>query len=229
MKKGFTLAEVLITLGIIGIVAALTMPSLVTKYKEKETVVKLKKVYSILDNAMKMAINEQGVIADQWGLVYGEPQTFVDIISPYLKITKNCRISAGCFASGTYHSLTGQNAYFGDTATNFSKFILSNGTSVAVWMQPTSTFLGTLVIDLNGKKSPNTNGKDVFWFQILKDRIIPTGIEDDDTYTFDSCNLTKTGFGTGRGCTGWVIYNENMDYLHCNDLSWSGKTKCKNL
>ena len=45
-KNAFTLAEVLITLGIIGVVAAMTMPSLIASHKEKETVSKLKKVYS---------------------------------------------------------------------------------------------------------------------------------------------------------------------------------------
>ena len=48
-KSGFTLAEVLITLGVIGVVAAMTMPSLVAHYKEKQTVVALKKFYSILE------------------------------------------------------------------------------------------------------------------------------------------------------------------------------------
>lgn len=51
IKYGFTLAEVLITLGIIGVVAAMTMPSLIASHKEKETVSKLKKVYSTLSNA----------------------------------------------------------------------------------------------------------------------------------------------------------------------------------
>lgn len=41
---GFTLAEVLITLGIIGIAASMTMPSLIQNHKEKETVAKLKKL-----------------------------------------------------------------------------------------------------------------------------------------------------------------------------------------
>ena len=41
MKKGFTLAEVLITLGIIGVVAALTLPSLITNYRKKQTVAQL--------------------------------------------------------------------------------------------------------------------------------------------------------------------------------------------
>ena len=53
-KPAFTLAEVLVTLGIIGVVAAITMPSLVTHYKEKQTVVALKKFYSILEQAIRL-------------------------------------------------------------------------------------------------------------------------------------------------------------------------------
>ena len=45
--KGFTLAEVLITLGIIGVVSALTMPALVANYKKQEAVSKLKKSYTM--------------------------------------------------------------------------------------------------------------------------------------------------------------------------------------
>ena len=45
MKKAFTLAEVLITLGIIGIVAAMTLPTLIGKYQKKQTVTQLKKAY----------------------------------------------------------------------------------------------------------------------------------------------------------------------------------------
>ena len=45
-KKGFTLAEVLITFGIIGVVAAITMPMLITHYQKQATVNQLKKAYS---------------------------------------------------------------------------------------------------------------------------------------------------------------------------------------
>lgn len=57
-QKGFTLAEVLITLGIIGVVAAMTMPSIVGRYKEKQHTIQLQKVYSILSQAFKMAVLE---------------------------------------------------------------------------------------------------------------------------------------------------------------------------
>ncbi|MBP3491449.1 type II secretion system protein, partial [bacterium] len=55
---GFTLAETLITLGIIGIVAALTIPQLVSNYKKHVTVNKLKYVYSLLKNAEQTAIKQ---------------------------------------------------------------------------------------------------------------------------------------------------------------------------
>ncbi|MDR1168694.1 MAG: prepilin-type N-terminal cleavage/methylation domain-containing protein, partial [Heliobacteriaceae bacterium] len=59
-RFAFTLAEVLITLGIIGIIAALTMPALISDYKEKATVAKLKKVYSIFSQVMLQAQAEHG-------------------------------------------------------------------------------------------------------------------------------------------------------------------------
>ena len=52
--NGFTLAEVLITLGILGVVAAMTLPALVSKYKDKVLVSQAKKLYSETLNGIKM-------------------------------------------------------------------------------------------------------------------------------------------------------------------------------
>ena len=51
MKKGFTLAEVLITLGIIGVVAAMTMPTLINNINNKQNIAALKKAYSLISQA----------------------------------------------------------------------------------------------------------------------------------------------------------------------------------
>ncbi len=56
--KAFTMAEVLITLGIIGIVAAMTMPVLIGKYQKHVTVTRLQKVYSVLSQAVNFAIKD---------------------------------------------------------------------------------------------------------------------------------------------------------------------------
>lgn len=53
MKKAFTLAEVLITLGIIGVIAALTLPGLIQGYRKKVTETALKKAYSQLSQALE--------------------------------------------------------------------------------------------------------------------------------------------------------------------------------
>ena len=65
MKKGFTLAEVLITLGILGVVIAMTFPSLVANYKKHVAVNKLKKFYTVMSQATTMAIVENGPM-DTW-------------------------------------------------------------------------------------------------------------------------------------------------------------------
>ena len=55
-KTGFTLAEVLITLGIIGVVAALTIPSLMTAYNKHITETRLKKFYSLFTKIKKKQV-----------------------------------------------------------------------------------------------------------------------------------------------------------------------------
>ena len=59
-KNAFTLAEVLITLGIIGVVAAMTLPSLVGKYQKVSTATQLKKFYSIMQQAIKAEEAQNG-------------------------------------------------------------------------------------------------------------------------------------------------------------------------
>ena len=63
-KAAFTLAEVLITLGIIGVVAALTIPALIVNYKEKEIITKAKKNYSVAMQALQLAQAEYGTPND---------------------------------------------------------------------------------------------------------------------------------------------------------------------
>ena len=59
-NPAFTLAEVLITLGIIGVVAAITMPTLIQNHRKQETVTKLKKIYSMVNQAIKLSEVEYG-------------------------------------------------------------------------------------------------------------------------------------------------------------------------
>ena len=58
--KGFTLAEVLITLGIIGVVAAMTLPTIINNYQKQVTVNKLKKFYTVMTQAIKLEEAQNG-------------------------------------------------------------------------------------------------------------------------------------------------------------------------
>ncbi len=88
---GFTLAEVLITLGIIGVVAALTMPSLIQHHKKQEVETKLKRFYSTINQAIIQAEADKGSRAnwnytcgDHNGTQYSE-QCLTDFYNNYLK------------------------------------------------------------------------------------------------------------------------------------------------
>ena len=83
MKKAFTLAEVLITLTIIGVIAALTIPNLLQKHQEQETVTRLKKAYSTLSQTTAKAIADNGPIST-WEV---DNETFADkYLLPYLNM-----------------------------------------------------------------------------------------------------------------------------------------------
>jgi prepilin-type N-terminal cleavage/methylation domain-containing protein len=85
-KKAFTLAEVLITLGIIGVVAALTIPGLVASYQKKVTETKIKKFYSLIQQAVKMKEVEDGALTEFTGtLAAGAQVYFDDNFKPYLQ------------------------------------------------------------------------------------------------------------------------------------------------
>lgn len=66
MKKGFTLAEVLITLGIIGVIAAVTMPALIENHQKKATAVKLARFYTIMSQAVLRWQSDDGIIPDDF-------------------------------------------------------------------------------------------------------------------------------------------------------------------
>lgn len=235
--QGFTLAEVLITLGIIGVVAAMTMPTLINNYQEKVIITKLKKSYSTMQQAYLLAVNEKGPI-ETWGLansndlrdsdeeqdisLYNDKDNLLYHLKDYLKITEYCGLEKGCWYSTPMYALNGELFGYPDRG-YFSKAILADGSMIMFYVEPDNKS-GFYRIDVNGEKPPNTLGKDIFTFNIEKNKIVPWGV---DVYPFDSfCNPKNSGKDQGRGCTAWVIVNENMDYLHCDGLSWNGKQKC---
>lgn len=243
MKRnfGFTLAEVLITLGILGIVMEITIPTLMQNMAEKQTVGMLKKEYSVLSQAYTMAVQENGT-PDNWNLgATNSPSgalNMLNILQKYLKFSQNCGNGGSgqnCFPTVTYKLLNKTNYPFDFNTTNFfANARLVDGTNLAVFTDGPNALndnlneYGVIVVDINGDKGPNQWGRDLFDFYLTNNGIVARGSPAETTtfgihYSFSNDCLA----GRGYGCTAWVLYNENLDYLHCSNLDWNGPTKCQ--
>lgn len=232
IKQGFTLAEVLITLGIIGTVAALTIPTLIQKNQEAQCITGLTKFYSTISQAHKIAVQDNGTV-DTWDLA-NKPDNIINTWNSYLKITKYCGTGTGCWPDINYRKYTGKSTTITyDTNTNYFKAQLSNGVSLAIPIaanfndcndtlynptSPLSKICTTLYADINGFSGPNEFGVDFFGFYVAKDQIIPYGIQGDPNHdSFSGVGLP----------TAWVLYNGNMDYRRCaSSLGWNSKITC---
>lgn len=162
-SNGFTLAEVLITLGIIGVVAALTLPSLITQYQKSATVQGLKVAYSLLSQAVQKSISENGEI-NEWDYSLSSADFDDTYLLPYLKVIKKCE-GAECITTDDFHGYyeLNDNKY-----TNIDKsYILSNG--MILMKDAAGISLGFIVymIDINGNKRPNKMGRDIFSFYLF--------------------------------------------------------------
>ena len=234
LLTAFTLAEVLITLGIIGVVAAMTLPSLIQNYHEKQRVTQLKKAYSVMQNAFLMAQEEYGDVTD-WGLT----KTYIgkdddgnnildnsgteNVMNILMKYVEKSKIPQNSYI-GYVESIDGRQAFWPWEVSADKYFYLKDGTMVTMgWISS---------LDCNGdyqgkkiacsdfwiafpKKSKMKIGVDVFNFIFTKE-----GFKPNSTTSGAKCNAFEavgSADTNGRGCTAHALYNGNMDYLHKKD------------
>jgi len=180
-KNAFTLAEVLITLVIIGIVAALTIPTAINKYREQTLKSQFKKAYSNFYQAVRKTEAD-----DFFGyarcyyekrsgggsyLVSSECDTFLPAFIKHLSVQKSCNgqaLSKGCIP--VYQSYNTSDGCLGFSE-NFVKnsnwtYVLSDGQTISIYANYTPIFL----VDINGYKGPNAYGKDIFAFIVFKNQ-----------------------------------------------------------
>lgn len=166
-KKAFTLAEVLITLGIIGIVAAMTMPTLTAKTRKAEATARLKKFYSVMNQAITMAENDYGFCGDwEYQMMDANDPDSVDLnysvseafskkyLIPYMKITNSGEKEWYRNENG---NLKGYSITFPDGSVMNSKV----GACIDI------------SFDINGDKQPNTRGYDQFIFVLCNSKYSP--------------------------------------------------------
>ena len=217
-KYGFTLAEVLITLVIIGVVAALVISPLINTYVESSTVAKVKKGLSILGQAKKLAETQNGPIE---GWDFGEGASaetasqFWNYLKPHISVAKDCGSSQNCYKNVTMKLLNGSEWANYNTNSNYYKIVLADG-SVMWFRTGAAGDAGKCTVsnggidkacaifwyDVNADKSPNTLGRDIFVYIVSVDGVYP------------NLNNDCTKNSTGWGCSSYIVKNSNMNYLH---------------
>lgn len=243
-RCGFTLAEVLITLGIIGIVASLTIPNLIVNYQKTQYVTGLKKAYTAFNQALLQAAADKGCGTDLrcTGLfdTGTNNQTFGDEIVKYFLVSKNCGTTqTGCFSNAVKQNYDGSGTssdWDVDAGVNHYKFITADGFAYKIYNyavigsdncisnQSNNTTndlvqtCGGVYVDVNGPtKGPNYRGRDIFTFMIANGRgalLYPTGGPDDAAHGW-----WRTAAGVPQHC-----YSGEMAGLNCAariiDESW---------
>ena len=164
-KIAFTLAEVLITLGIIGVVASLTLPSVITKYQKQQTIAQLKKAYSTLDNASRLSQVENGEMRT-WDkeLYHTNIKKYVETYYlPYI----NGEMSVNWVNKKyTIYNLNGIPRYnYAGFANNYDVMLKTADGQLFIF-HSTSEGQSYLWIfaDISGTKGPNRIGRDIFVF-----------------------------------------------------------------
>lgn len=226
MKKkytAFTLAEVLITLGIIGVVAAMTLPVVIAKIEQRVNIDKLKREYSVLQQAFQKILEENDVNFKNAisGCGHSGHSCLKNLFKAKLKTIKDCDKNSGenlskCFvAQKDAKQLNGKpvgSLYFNNNAT--SGLLLQNGAALSLWFdsaacdsykefaKPRCAFV---VLDVNGPNlRPNTWGKDLFLFFIYPNQIMPADAHNTDGSAYrNDCGV---GCNYGLTCASKYIY-----------------------
>lgn len=223
--KGFTLAEVLITLGIIGVVAVLVMPVIIGRIQDEQYKAAFKKEYSTLAAAIgQLKADNGGTVVDICKASTAEYDTFRALLSPYLKIAKSSEDNA--YSTGLWPDFGNFYYYDGSPVVQvwdspFGQYarvvILNDGSSVlfsngyqdcGTDHDPTGAvyapfYFANFIIDTNGPKKPNTLGKDIFAVYLWHDSLYPYGSNNLDGY-----QCATTGSFPGLGCAAQILMNK---------------------
>jgi len=178
------LAEVLITLAIIGVVAAITIPTLVANHQKRTLETQFAKAYRNLQQVINLAIAENGSIETwDWKTSYTDEdfENFAQkYLFPYMNIQKNCkRNGVGCFYNGMYKFLDGTDwINLNNEATH--KFITTDGMGFGFNLKNCTKVDQCFLIrvDVNGHEKPNILGRDVFTFDYypIAGGLVPEGM-----------------------------------------------------
>lgn len=177
--NAFTLAEVLVTLGIIGVVSAMTIPTLIQNHQRKVFVTQLHKVYNEFQQAAVQYMTDRNALnLKEAGLTTNESADAW--IKKYFKVIQDCSDNPeACFAINEYKYMNGNSIEIFGNGVN--QYIISDGTAVYVTADGDGRV--NVWVDLNGKKGPNIIGRDVFATKLYNNGVMDDSPCDDNITT----------------------------------------------
>ena len=214
--KAFTLAEALIALGIVGIIAVLTLPNVFNNYQKKVYVANVQKIYNLFSDAGRkyMADSSLDSLAE---IDLTSIDGVGEFLNNYFKVIKDCGVvnnnGTDCFAS-SYLNVGGSGAYTPEYKNRYC-VVINTGAVICMGIMGTdgvsSHGYANVIFDVNGTKAPNTKGLDLFSFEYYSDGKVSEGY---DMPTQEGrCDPDITDGGYAAGCftklrqNNWV-----MDY-----------------
>ena len=168
-KAAFTLAEILITLGIIGVVAAMTLPTLISNVQKKIYVVKLKVAYATIQEGFKRMMADEQTTELEGTELYSSMNDYdksVALLSKYFKNTgfERVEINGNCdkqIKSGVaFNSLNPDDVVGCDNVGDGIKIVFPNG--ITMFLTGSDVY-----VDINGLSGPHIMGRDWFHFALL--------------------------------------------------------------
>lgn len=218
MKRGFTLSEVLITLGIVGVVAVLTVPSVMRNYRNRLYVSQLQKTYSQLSDAVQAIMRDENVdnFYESTAFLDGKvdatgkgTEGFARFMSEYFKVNKyDCARKTPYCVADSYSTLSG-NA--GGNLKNWYCVQTVNGATLCPGKSAADKRID-MYIDVNGSAAPNVGGRDLFLVSIKPDGTVSDYVNkwgitwyEGSGYPANSCSTGSGLSGAARGCLNAII------------------------
>lgn len=163
MKKAFTLAEILITMGIIGVVSAMTVPALNQSWQRDAYTTQLRKVYSEVAQAAVRLKTDKNVQSLAEARITSN-NIREEFIHKYFVVLRDCPLITGCFPN-SYKTVGGTTV-----ATDSISFDTCSSSVIASGAALCYRVVGDrirIIVDVNGTKDPNIFGRDVFAMEVL--------------------------------------------------------------
>ena len=209
--NAFTLAEIVIVVGIIGTIAALAIPNLMENVQEQQFKSAAKEAYSKAYQAFSQIKSDEG--GGNLFSLYGGGRTFKPVFIKYFKVIKDCGLATCVAPSSTLYqtlSKTVPNLEYLDDG----QFITADGMFWAI-ENPSAALPENvriwIIVDVNGYlKKPNIFGKDVFVFEYINDQLLPMGTENSIFPAQTYCNKNISSAAQGFGCMYYVM--QGIDY-----------------